>query len=110
MNRRFYRALLIPLLLCAHITLAMQQQYTPENTQFAFDFHGVVVKPVANRVSSVLLSRKFVSSIEINRYVPALIWALTTLAYRGGTGEQYIKLLQNYHQLRIAQLALLPDL
>lgn len=80
--------------------------HTPNNTQFAFDFHGVVVQPVQNRVSDSLLSMRFISSIKLNRYLPMLAGAMIMLSYQGGTGEQYIKLLNDYHQPALAQLAL----
>ncbi len=106
MHRFYACSILFALLVAPQQTITMQPQYTPQNTQFAFDFHGVVVRPVANRISHALLSRNFISSIEMNRYLPGLMWAMAALVYRGGTGEQYIKLLRDYHQMRIAQIAL----
>jgi len=101
---KFSIALVI--MICSQFTSGMDINYTPQNTQFAFDFHGVVVKPVVNRVSSALLNRNFLYSINLNRYLPALVWSIAVLTYHHGTGEQYIKLLQEYQQPIIAQLAL----
>lgn len=106
MHRFYTHFILLALLSTTQLTISMQPQYTPQNTQFAFDFHGVVVKPVANRISHAVLSKIFISSIEMNRYLPALMWAMAILVYRGGTGEQYIKLLQDYHQVGVANIAL----
>jgi beta-phosphoglucomutase-like phosphatase (HAD superfamily) len=91
---------------CMQSTLSMDTTYTPQNTQFAFDFHDVVVKPAANRISQGLFNRNFLYSIHLNRYLPALVWSIALLSYHGGTGEQYIKLLQDYQQPTVAQLAL----
>jgi FMN phosphatase YigB (HAD superfamily) len=87
----------------------MNPAYTPENTQFAFDFHDVVVARDMSRIQKAIFNKNFIYKIHFNRYLPGLFLALANTAYhdfRGGTGEIYIKVLQDYHQPDIAQLAL----
>lgn len=106
MNYQYLFSVCLALFATIQLTLSMGTDYTPQNTQFAFDFHGVVVKAASNRISSALLSTNFIYRIHFNRCLPALLWAFTTLAYTGGTGEQYIKLLTQYQQPDMAQMAL----
>jgi len=101
----------ILILLCVYSSHAWSTHpiYTPQNTQFAFDFHDVVVARNMDRIRKAIFSSNFVSRIRINRYLPGLIWALATNAYtdfKGGTGEMYIKVLQDYEQPELAQFAL----
>jgi len=104
----FYSMLVAFTLHTAHAS-DTQPLYTPDNTQFAFDFHDVVVQHNNSRISRGVLSKNFVSAIRFNRYLPGLFLALASAAYndlKGGTGEMYIKILQDYQQPEIAQLVL----
>ena len=101
--------ILLTLSLCGTESFSMDVAYTSKNTQFAFDFHDVVVQHNTGRISRGIFSRNFVYKIHFNRCFPGLLWALASTAYhdfKGGTGEQYIKILQDYKQPEIAQLVL----
>jgi len=90
-------------------SLSMNATYTADNTQFAFDFHDVVVSRNINRIKNAIFNRTFLYKIHFNRYIPGLLWALARAACtdtKGGTGEVYVKILQDYHQPDIAQLTL----
>ena len=90
-------------------SLSMDATYRPDNTQFAFDFHDVIVSRNINRIKNAIFNRSFLYKIHFNRHLPGLLWALARAAYtdtKGGTGEVYVKILQEYHQPDIAQLTL----
>lgn len=89
-------------LILAAPALSMNPQYTPDNTQFAFDFHDVVVKAQPGRVWA-LLSKEAIPSL--NRHLFQLIWHMAQSAWQGSSGEEYITLLRTYGQPTLANLA-----
>jgi FMN phosphatase YigB (HAD superfamily) len=112
--------------MCALITSSLStntvcmeepQKFNPNNTKFAFDFHGVVVTDPFMYLSDLKKALDWNAIPACNRQLPWFLYALSAQAYYGLTGEGFRNLCFQYEQHDLVtcimdftnNIALLPD-